>query len=718
MPWQQHGGVSRGEIVLVRVSFPYKWWPALVLCSDDLGVLVSFFDHENLSPRYFIESEVISFENNVRLLLGDHKNVDNTETFYGLLDSALKLLSRRVISSLKCPCQMPRRDESDGGNNGGGDFNGYNSFQPFGLLNFVRKVAVLPWVYAPDIVDAIRAVAQVQAFRGYCSVKQKMMYKESRMRGKNMMLHPCSSLDENMHSIIQESGALQPKQRKAEYLKEISFHLPSLGLDPFYLLGTCTQFIRQSHLFKHILDQDYFFPGNSKIQLNGYANRREGNSEELFLSLPNVESAIYLTRKRRRLEQPAPYDYSFKLRRIVSCSSTSDAYLSPQSKEDISDVLNLSSALVSCLANSNGNHLEFFEESLSKSPVKLTIQDLGSNRGLSETYIGGNSRMNLVDNESSCVSLLKDASYCVGFPETDIVQGTKRDTDITRDTELTCIKMLEPGESIKRGNQSCIFFCETKMNRTDGVGNEDTKRSHSLTLHQPFACESLFDSVLGTRSNDCEVGAGAATTKGSLGSCSNDDQIRSQIITNGDTTTKLKGSVQKVSSWSGSMENKGLCPSSTSHSTFTCKAGQQSKPHAPFASGTSLHMKFPKNFNLPSKEELMKKFSIFGTIDSLNTRVFDHTGSAQVAFFQEVDAVAAFSYAKMKKVSFGQANVRFRLRPFKDERSELPPLASVSSSESKPEAEGLRLKSCLKNPTSSKKENWKKHRRVSFTMET
>ncbi|KAI4332870.1 hypothetical protein L6164_017745 [Bauhinia variegata] len=667
MPEQQHSSVSRGEIVWVRVSFPHKWWPALVLCADDLGVLVSFFDHQNLSPRYFIESEVISFENSFRSLLSHHKNVDNTQTFYGLLDSALKLLGRRVVSSLKCPCQMPGRDESDGGYKRGGVFDGYNAFQPLGLLGFVRQVAVLPWVDAPDFVDAIRAVAQVQAFRGYCSVKQKLVYKESRMRGNNLKLHPHmhSPLDKNMQSISEEPGDLPPKkecliqyiklekdlvfhaierlnsripilkgnpeafyekellitpqtlakQMKAECLKEITFHLPSLGLDTCYMLGTYTQSVNQSLLrFQNISDQDFSFPGNSETQLSGYAIRRKGNSEELCLSLPDMGSTIYLTRK-RRLDQPAAYDYSFKLRRIVSCSSISEAYSSPRSKEDISDVFTLLSILASCFTNS-GNHTQFFQDILSQSSVKLTTKDLCSNRGSSVIYTRGNRRMNLFDNESSCMSLSKDASCSVSFPEIDSAQQAKRNTDITRDTKLFYLKMLERGESIKQVNQSCMFFSETMMNLIDGVPKEDPERSHCLT--QSFTREPLFDSMPLTHSDNYEDDAGAAN-KGSLGSSgSTDDQIRSQIISNGETTTKIKRPAGK--------KNKYLSPSSsTSYSMFNSEAVQQTKPYTP-----SLHVKFPKNFNLPSKEELMKKFSVFGAIDSLKARIFNWRSSCGV----------------------------------------------------------------------------------------
>jgi hypothetical protein len=126
-------------------------------------------------------------------------------------------------------------------------------------------------------------------------------------------------------------------------------------------------------------------------------------------------------------------------------------------------------------------------------------------------------------------------------------------------------------------------------------------------------------------------------------------------------------------------------------------------------------MKFPKNFNLPSKEQLIKKFSVFGSVDSSNTRVSWYCGSAQVAFFEESDAVAAYQYAK-RKIWFGEANIRFWLDPFEHKRRELKHLYPTQPSESK--LIGPPLKSCLKKSNSLKQENRKKDYRVRFTIET
>lgn len=158
--------MQRGEIVWARVFLPQKWWPGLVLRTDALGVLVSFFHVE--PPSYFLESEVRPFENNFRSL--------RCTTSGALLDRALEFFGRRNLSSLKCPCQRknggPRVTEASA-----------TSFQAVGVLEFVRGVAVSPWVEEADFVDAVRALAQVQAFRSYSSGQQRLMYNRHHKRG-------------------------------------------------------------------------------------------------------------------------------------------------------------------------------------------------------------------------------------------------------------------------------------------------------------------------------------------------------------------------------------------------------------------------------------------------------------------------------------------------------------------------------------------------------
>jgi hypothetical protein len=266
---------------------------------------------------------------------------------------------------------------------------------------------------------------------------------------------------------------------------------------------------------------------------------------------------------------------------------------------------------------------------------------------------------------------------------------------------ISHVKMLESEESIRKDDQACIHFSETGINFTDEVQKLHLKRSQNLTLHQ---------------SNNDEVDVSAAKVKFILGSNSSVYQKRLQRICYGDITPlKSKESIRiKSSSGDCLVESKDSYHYVASCSIFKSKVRQQSKTHIPFCS-KSLHMKFPKNFNLPSKEQIIKKFGVFGSVDSSNTRVSWYCGSAQVAFFEESDAVAAYQYAK-RKIWFGEANIRFWLDPFEHKRRELKHLYPTQPSESK--LIGPPLKSCLKKSNSLKQENRKKDYRVRFTIET
>ncbi|KAF5193935.1 hypothetical protein FRX31_016480 [Thalictrum thalictroides] len=86
---------------------------------------------------------------------------------------------------------------------------------------------------------------------------------------------------------------------------------------------------------------------------------------------------------------------------------------------------------------------------------------------------------------------------------------------------------------------------------------------------------------------------------------------------------------------------------------------QCSETHAHSDHPTILNMKFPKDFKLPSKDELVKKFCQFGPIDNSKTKIYFSTGAAEVVFHCHLDAEAACQYAKRKKIFWGGADIRF-----------------------------------------------------------
>lgn len=80
----------------------------------------------------------------------------------------------RVVSSLRCRCQTVQEVVNG---------SGYNQFDPVRVLGFVLDAAVLPWVESPCLLDAVRGVAQVHAFRSYSSIHHKKIYRETTKKG-------------------------------------------------------------------------------------------------------------------------------------------------------------------------------------------------------------------------------------------------------------------------------------------------------------------------------------------------------------------------------------------------------------------------------------------------------------------------------------------------------------------------------------------------------
>ncbi|PNX98672.1 hypothetical protein L195_g021926 [Trifolium pratense] len=652
--------IRRGDIVWAKPTIHNNnWSPALVTSSNNLAISLSFFDnvksltsnekwpeytdrhltsrfcrveldHVPVPPprKFFLESELLPFDQPPFAFIND------------AFQSALRLFGRRIISGLQCRCIKGYYEKKKVLNGPG------YGFDPIRVLDFVSDAAVLPWfeVEASCVVDAVKVVAQVHAFRHYSSIQQKKVYKETKKLGDNLKQHQCTSLSQKVQLVNRESTALEPKEKHQVISEqgeenmtigairrlnstvpdlegfsvqlfqnklliipeaptttgksELCMHSPAFS--PFHIWGKNLKLERQNlQRFENILhhglvdgcfgncsrmnEAHFSISSDFKTHWINYTSKRKDNVPKLCSRLPEIETTICLNRKRKRLD-----------------------------KHDLCNVF------------------------------LLTGRDKESE---GNAYISKNMR-----------------------------------------SRISHVKMLEPEESIRKDDQACIHFSETGINFTDEVEKVHLKRSQNFTLHQ---------------SNNNKVDASAAKVKFMLGSNSSFYQKRLQRICHGNITPlKSKESVRvKSSSGYCLVESKeDSYHYVASRSIFKSKVGQQSKTHVPFCS-KSLHMKFPKNFNLPSKEQLIKKFRVFGSVDSSNTRVSWYCGTAQVAFFEESDAVAAYQYAK-RKVWFGEANIRFSLDPF-EHKQRRPP-----------------LKSCLKKSNSLKQENRKKDYRVRFTIET
>jgi hypothetical protein len=195
--------IRRGDIVWAKpITHKNNWSPAIVTFSNDLAISISFFDNVkslasnkkwfedmfisggnfNLISRFcrveldqtpppprtfFLESELLPFDQPPFPFIND------------AFQSAVRLFGQRIISSLQCRCIKGYHEEKKILNGSG------YGFDPTRVLGFVLDAAVLPWVEveASCVVDAVKFVAQVHAFRQYSSIQQKKVYKETRKLG-------------------------------------------------------------------------------------------------------------------------------------------------------------------------------------------------------------------------------------------------------------------------------------------------------------------------------------------------------------------------------------------------------------------------------------------------------------------------------------------------------------------------------------------------------
>lgn len=199
------------------------------------------------------------------------------------------------------------------------------------------------------------------------------------------------------------------------------------------------------------------------------------------------------------------------------------------------------------------------------------------------------------------------------------------------------------------------------------VKSNEAEVYHDSSFLQYSTSELDFNDTIGTNiGTNTNIDDTAATALWSLQYDPFCDKIKLQPP-GGESVTSIK-SDRAVSSSGGSIRknDKLLKPC---HSSINSQVGvaEQSKAASTSVS-RSLHMMFPRDYNPPSREELIKKFCRFGSVDHLKTKFYFYGRSAQVVFYDSNDAVVAYNYAKRRRLFFGQANVRYWLNPLEQER--------------------------------------------------
>ncbi|KAF5446057.1 hypothetical protein F2P56_031717 [Juglans regia] len=766
--------MQAGEIVWTRVLFPQKWWPGLVLRADALGVLVSFFDLQ--PPRYFFKPEVRPFEDNFRSL--------SCSTSDALLDRALRLFGRRTLWSLTCPCWRRKKNSRDCFQAAAA---AATSFQAVGVLGFVRSRAVSPWIEEADFVDAVRVLAQIQAFRGYSSGNQRLRYKRNCQRGsedensvetdnlevqgesqlffvevekilaagvaktpnsglpvvkesfnerhhdsmsqariKQWKAHAANEMLVNLHCLAVDPcylvgkhlktleqnvlrsrslsfqntpdfclrKFLQPKsieaqsshrldinsptrikQLKAQSVDEMLINLCSLALDPCCLAGKFLKTLEQNVLkfrslsFQNTLakcsqpkgiEAQFSHPGSTNPEMSVKVDRKQSCVENFSSSVSCTDTSVNFLGIKRKLQQPSASLRSFKVHKtkpFFSGTGTSaslhinktggkanslDASISaPLSGPSFK----LQMAMSAFQLNGSGAYLkrkhndfdiDRFNAPFPVPPIKVKIKHHSASSPQSFTYLCNSSFVELVLDMFS-ISLSEQASH--------------HDDNVEIDTKpcISCVERQELGK--------CL--CNWEYNR---VHYEDVGVDSNLRSLQPLATQSLSKHVIGTHANSTEVDSGLAAKK-----CPLQSGLIVDIIKKLPGDGAISNRSNECSSINLSLGDsfKELYRPVISISSFGSQRGRQLEA---LAASTSLHMKFPRLFKLPSKEELVKVFSPFGPVDTLKTRISSWTGAAQVVFSHPTDAVAAYQYAKEKITLFGKANIRLWLDPLEHRR--------------------------------------------------
>ncbi|PON69882.1 Nucleotide-binding alpha-beta plait domain containing protein [Trema orientale] len=786
-----------GELVWAKVgeeSSGMCWWPGLIQAreEDTHGVvfLVSFFDHQN--PRHFQLPQLRPFSDG---FLESMSTDDLGDGLCGaLLDSALRLLCRRAALSLRCRCRSEMAGSWLGDLESVGDAEAFEAkrlFRPEAVLGFVQSKAVLPWVEVEGFIGAVKGVAQIQVFRDYNAIGQRVAYRKAsrgrrsheRATRKELRSYLCSKLvadessnlepdnggqvfpkrdETNMEAGLasrmkplillsnesflaledqHEKKSIQVKQGEEQSLYVMTANLRCLALESSRLVVNWLNITEQNIMrFRNFLSDKvsdtcikkcfplesreayYSRTGYFKTQQSVKADGIKCDIEVSGSIVPDMERPVRKLGCKRRLDLNAvsgsPVS-KFRFKRRIDGTAYSDSSFMFSEKIDRTETEVASSTaffkgpssyFFDPFVSFNGvdsheerNSTGWKETSIHNSfpgSLKLEIQNI---RAKISTNVCNRSLFGFLHSISDS-SLCKDLAHLRNIVEISKGQEVKM-TD-------TCMPYGSVG--IRKDNRNCYTYSYTATEEIGtGFQNEDMKVENSFTTLQSSATEFIFSEMFKTNASDVGILKNNLRTVVQPSEFSlNPDKIQMQPVgSKGVTSFKSDGKVSSSVAFEDGIENTEILDKPcASDLLLNLHDAQQSKALARFAGSTSLHMKFPRDSNLPSKKELVKKFSPFGPVDSLKTKIFYYTGSAQVVFCNQSDAMVAYQYAKRKKLLSGYSNVWYWLDPFENKRGGTKPLNGKPF--------GPKLKSCIRNSSALGTEDKRKAQKVRFLMET
>ncbi|KAK9156548.1 hypothetical protein Scep_003122 [Stephania cephalantha] len=755
-----------GDLVWARTK-QAAWWPGRICRRRRGKALVCFFDRKRNRRRYVGEAEIVGFEGNFEAMLKVARG-----KCLEAVDSALAELGRRLVLGLTCHCQSVSAVAAREGEEVVGSEE--KVFEPVQALGFVRSVAKSPWVDGVEALSAVRYGAQVNAFKSYISIERDWMYFQT------MRLSDCDGADDDIaeadfgtsiemqynHSsddgkvqlMSQEAEILNASQidkhnlfleqmeddsgmckaKEEEQLSEILTHLRCLALDPFYT-GTSDPRLENSiSMHQKILKFRYLVYESNVDYVPVKLTRHRGYK---------VKGGIKSEMSRANLVLDGSIADVTLVEEKVDFSS-GDNKIHTDESQVLPEVLDGSNAVVDGSredgkADRTLNYLKELPavETIVEDPTTQGKRTTDINDELQiknaqkvfgpDTVLQPYETMNKIGDKNDKKNYLRVES--VSFPgdaavETQVISSDTKNFDNhgfeflagTQEVHATVPHYYMYGPDGRNTEMKADFSLNHVLNASSkevvedvmNCDNSDGSQSNITTK----SCQSSHSDDLFRSHPRNESSSVANTAKRSTGleiasEDKPDGKSRPIQSSASDSFVDLQQDKRQHS-----LKRLYSSPLTSSSISSAYSNSQSPKTNSHSECPTVLHMKFPKDFELPSKEDLLKHFRQFGPLDPVKTKVFFYTGSAQVVFLHRLDAEAAYQYAKRKKIFYGRANVRFWIRPSENlaGATKFPVPVSVSSTASSTSS----LQSCLKMSNSEDQNTKRKLQNVRFTTET
>ncbi|XP_010500391.1 PREDICTED: uncharacterized protein LOC104777774 [Camelina sativa] len=730
---------DRGELVWVSLSLSDTWIPGRILNpSVPVGVLVSFFGL--IEPRYVPKPCIRSFDRNFEALVSD------SWRFRRFVNRALRAHFWNISFGLWCPCQpLIESPYFDSGNS----LPWFPNSSDSSALCFVRDMAVSIQVPLRRLAKTNCSSARILSFRRYAVdfKRSESVYEEIKASAKLMdrseesdwYLDPsntmyCVDLDymfpETLDADVESSRDLSPLPKDIHcYSSDQSVHNSYSSTwntrNPRISSYSSTWNTRNPNSYSSTMRACETMARTVVHEDDGHQSRSRGCQVEHSVCLLNSEPAV---------EDMIEEDTTNILgSRVAVSEEPSDVMI--ESHDDIIGLVDTTVTSVKQTTRTAVHHEDDGQQSTSRGcQVEHSVCLLNSEPAVED----------MIEEDTTNTAQPRVA---VSETPSDVIIETHDDIIGSVDRTGTSAKQSSPlldASNDKAYLAKPVAFvvpgaCHSlacSMRKT--YANPRDKLDRSILSAKSMNDQSLdrksLNGTHGNRSDDAleshivEVGQSSLHISGTSNKeFSSDDAgiAPAEQLQDLDVATIVESQMRSVDNVRsiGVKRKASRNKASARNSKRKKRAAQQSistdKPlnlhlmkDMRLANPKCLKMKLlSRHGDIPSKSEVLKRFSVFGKIDASRTDVSPEKSSAKVVFMQSIDAVTAYQFARTKKFRLGRCKVTYRLDPFDEDNevNEVPLSQEPQKSVPSP-------KSCLKEHGSEDKEEGKRNLKVKFQM--